>query len=205
MKTRTVPFRVCALLALTGVALAAEPSRPPAEALGLIRDLRLTILARRALQADVALKDHNLGVEVRRGVAHVWGPISSPDLAHRVVSRLGAIDGVLSVRTELHSGRPATDSGHRALKVGTLPPGPIVVPPAIPPPTVATPVKQPRTPALADHVAKVRQKYPRLRTVRVDVSGRTVTVYRGEDDEAAGLFARLLGEVEGIDEVRLAR
>ena len=54
-----------------------SPPRPPPSALGLIGDLRLTVLARRALQGDPALGRLNLGVRVRDGVATVWGPVPS--------------------------------------------------------------------------------------------------------------------------------
>src|SRR5947209_4184529 len=97
------------LLLMSTVPLSATeaPSRPPAAALGLIRDLRLTVVARREFQHDRVLGPLNLGVQVRNGVATVWGPVPSVEVARQAVARLEAINGIFEVRSELQLRRPA--------------------------------------------------------------------------------------------------
>jgi hypothetical protein len=94
------------LLAAAPLSAAEESSRPPASALGLIRDMRLTVLARRAFQNDRVLGPLNLGVKVRDGVATVWGPVPSPAAARQAVARLEAINGIYEVKSEMHVRRP---------------------------------------------------------------------------------------------------
>ena len=95
------------LLVVAAPAGAETTSRPPAVALGLIRDLRMTVIARRAFQHDRVLKSLNLGVKVRGGVATVWGPVPSAGVARQAMARLEAIDGIQKVRSEMQLRRPA--------------------------------------------------------------------------------------------------
>jgi hypothetical protein len=78
------------------------PGRPPVSALGKIRDLALTVRARRALQEDRVLSTLNLGVWVENGVASVWGPVPSEQVGRQAVAKLEAVKGVVEVRTDFH-------------------------------------------------------------------------------------------------------
>jgi hypothetical protein len=87
------------LLTLAAPAPADEsPPKPPAGALGMIRDLRLTVLARRELQSDRVLAPLNLGIRVRDGVAEVWGNIPSDEVARQAVAKVGTVKGIRDVR-----------------------------------------------------------------------------------------------------------
>lgn len=86
------------------------PPRPPASALGLIRDMRLTVLARRALARDRELSALKLGVEVRDGVATVWGEVPTADVKRQALAHLWAIDGIHGVRSELTAGFSQRDA-----------------------------------------------------------------------------------------------
>jgi hypothetical protein len=79
-----------------------EPPRPPASALGKIRDLATAVRARRALQEEPALSALNLGVRVENGVATVWGPVPSLDVGRRAVARLEALKGVTKVQPNFY-------------------------------------------------------------------------------------------------------
>jgi hypothetical protein len=78
---------------------ATAPAAPPR---GVIRDLELTIQARRVLAADETLGPLNLIVEVRGGVATVSGPVPSPILVPRAVGLLGQVRGLFQVRSDLY-------------------------------------------------------------------------------------------------------
>lgn len=94
-------------LALSGAIPAAAveaPPRPPASAIGLIRDMRLTVLARRALAEDRDLAPYRLGVEVREGIATVWGDVPSDAVSRKARERLQAISGIHGVRSDLIAG-----------------------------------------------------------------------------------------------------
>ncbi|MBY0231904.1 MAG: BON domain-containing protein, partial [Gemmataceae bacterium] len=110
---------ILGLAMLPGSAEAAEPMRPPDGPLAMLRDLRLTIQARRALQSDRVLSNLNLGVEVRGGVAVAWGPVPDDAAAQRAVSRLESLPGIVDVRTEFHSARldRAKEPAFRVAKV----------------------------------------------------------------------------------------
>ena len=71
------------------------------------RDWRLVIDARRALLADKKLAGLNLGVSVRDGVATLWGPVPSPDLARRAEVRLRQVTGISDVVSECTLFKPA--------------------------------------------------------------------------------------------------
>jgi hypothetical protein len=81
----------------------AAPHKPPP--LTPIYDMRLTILARRALANDRVLAPLKLGVQVRDGVAVVWGDVPSDDVVKQAKGKLEAIDGIFEVRSELRPGR----------------------------------------------------------------------------------------------------
>lgn len=95
-----------AMLALALSALpvraVSEPPRPPTSALGKIRDLAATVKARRVLQENPALAELNLGVSVENGVAQVWGPVPTTELAREAVVRLEGISGVRQVRSNFY-------------------------------------------------------------------------------------------------------
>src|SRR5262245_22029303 len=66
-----------------------------------LRDLLHTVQARRTLAEDPALAPLNLGIEVRGGVAILWGPVPSVDLAFRAEARLRALIEVIDVHNNL--------------------------------------------------------------------------------------------------------
>lgn len=66
-----------------------------------LRDVQTAILARQALQDDPLLAPHNLGVRVRDGVAVLWGPVPSKELAERATARLRKLPQLRGVRNEL--------------------------------------------------------------------------------------------------------
>jgi hypothetical protein len=179
---------------------------PPASAIGMIRDLRLALLARRELRNDKLLSGYDLGVEVKAGVARVWGSLPDRDLARRALSRVEHLDGIREVVSELKTAGPVvvSDAGFKALKG----PSPPALPPALPEVKPSRPPAQPAQPVkrdlLAERIQKVRQE-ARFARLRVEVSGRVVTVYRGGDDETAAALAQRLREVEGVEEVKLER
>src|SRR5262245_17610969 len=90
--TRPAPLAVFAVLLLA----AASPAEKPADL-----DARVTLRARRALAKDRLLKELNLGVRVHYGVATLWGPVPSAELAARAVRLVGKVEGVHQVRDEL--------------------------------------------------------------------------------------------------------
>ncbi len=220
------------LLSVSAPAGAVEsPPRPPPSALGLIGDLRLTVLARRALQGDPALARLNLGVRVRDGVATVWGPVPSGAVARRIAATLKSIDGIDEVRSELQVRRPAerpllADIGipprmptRTAAKPdtasGTIRPRPreaaVVATERKPQPRPATPAAirgaAPPTPAvpLSIAVARVRRSEPRFGAILVELRGDVVVINRsGADPEDVTALAQALRRVRGVSEVMVA-
>src|SRR5262249_7635704 len=79
-------------------------ARPPADALDAIQDMRLRVLARRALDREAALAELKLGIEVRRSVAVLSGVVPSVAAARLALERVEAINGILEVRSELRTG-----------------------------------------------------------------------------------------------------
>jgi hypothetical protein len=79
--------------------LAAQSSAPRAD--NPMRDCRLTLFVREALQQDEQLGQFNLGVEVSSRVATLWGPIPSTALAQRAEEVVRHVVGVAHVRNEL--------------------------------------------------------------------------------------------------------
>ncbi len=207
------------------------PSRPPASALGLIRDLRLTVLARRAFQNDRELAPLNLGVRVRDGVATVWGPVPSADTARLVIARLEAITGIDEVRSELQVRRPdrppvpelgipirvptrveAAKPVERTVECrpGEERPGKLPPMKALPLPTQPAPKRdrvtsRPAEPPLQVAVDRVRQSSSRFRSIPVELRGNVVVITRsGSDDEDVVALAQALRRVRGVAEVILS-
>jgi len=194
---------VAALAAATAIG-AEEAGRPPAGVLDMIRDMRMTLQARRTIRLDKDLNKLNLGVEVKRGVAHVWGPVPDGHVARRAVSRLEAIDGVVDVRTDFHVRRQAPPDVFAARKVDLPPPAPEKPPPPRDEkPAAVTPVRR-AGPTLPERIAAARKSDPRFADVAIALDGINVKVFRGDDDEAASLFAQRLGDIPGLRDVILA-
>ncbi len=222
MHSWRLALALAAASALAGAAGAAEPGRPPGGVLDFIRDMRMTLQARRSIRLDKDLNKLNLGVEVKNGIAHVWGPVPDSHAARRAVSRLEAIDGVTDVRTDFHIRKVAPPDAFASRKVdlpqpqppagsgGIPPPVPKAESPGVPrsPPLreekpAMTPVRR-AGPTLAERIAAIRKSDPRFADVAIAVSGADVTVFRGNDDDAASLFAQRLNDVQGIGDVILA-
>jgi osmotically-inducible protein OsmY len=65
-------------------------------------DVALTVAVRTALSHDARLAPLGLGATVSAGNVTVWGPVPSPDLAAIIETRVKALAGVKSVRTDFH-------------------------------------------------------------------------------------------------------
>jgi hypothetical protein len=75
-----------------------EFGRPPAVALHLIRDLRLSVLAEREMRKDRVLKYLNLSVKVRNGVAEVSGKVGSEEIARHALGKVESVKGISEAR-----------------------------------------------------------------------------------------------------------
>jgi osmotically-inducible protein OsmY len=64
-------------------------------------DIRIALRARRALSQDAELGRLNIGVSVRQGVVSLWGRAPTEALARRAEHKVGKVQGVFSVRSEL--------------------------------------------------------------------------------------------------------
>ena len=67
-----------------------------------VRDLELTLLARKALFQDNALQSQNFGVTVQNREATLWGTVASTESAQLAEKRLLDVVGLSSVLNELH-------------------------------------------------------------------------------------------------------
>lgn len=93
----------CSALAGLGTTWAADPN-----------DVRLTLESRQSLNADAKLAGLNLGVTVKAGVATLFGPVPSEELARRAEARVRVVNGLQNVRNDLHVA-PPTDPDERRL------------------------------------------------------------------------------------------
>lgn len=100
---------MAALLLFTSPALAGLPP-PPSSPFDRIRDLSVSVRARRVLKEDAELASLNLGVSVENGIASVWGPVPSTDVARRAISKLQNVRGVREVRTNFYSESPQVEN-----------------------------------------------------------------------------------------------
>jgi hypothetical protein len=95
-------------LATAGPAEGDRPLPPPPvrPAVSPLQDLRLSLNARRALLQDRGLAPLNLSVQVRQGVATVWGPVPSEALANRALNLVRGVEGIDRVRSDLYVNPP---------------------------------------------------------------------------------------------------
>jgi hypothetical protein len=93
-----------------------DPYHPPKSALGMIRDMRLKILAQHALEADRGLAPWKLKVDVHNAVAVVSGTISSDDVGRDAIGKVEAIKGIIEVRSSFQRNasvlKPAYEGTH---------------------------------------------------------------------------------------------
>jgi hypothetical protein len=108
--------------------LVAGPPRWSAAPQPTLRDSHLTLHARQALMEDPQLARLYLGVSVRLGVATVWGPVPSEDLARHAVDLLRRVQGLLDVRSQMYVG----SAGETAAEVPRASPGRPALPPFLP-------------------------------------------------------------------------
>jgi hypothetical protein len=92
--------RLLRAAALAWAVLCASPAWGLAEN-PLLRDFRLTLLAREALQSDPVLAPWNLAVHVQNGVAVLVCEAPSKELAQRAVARLRQLPELTGVRNQL--------------------------------------------------------------------------------------------------------
>lgn len=103
------------------VVLAAEISGTQAQGGGplqdaLLRDLIQTVQARKELAEDPALASLNLGVEVKGGIATLWGPVPNVELAFRAEARLKVLFELIDVRNLLEIAPEHFEMGPRPLE-----------------------------------------------------------------------------------------
>jgi hypothetical protein len=77
----------------------------------LLRDLMQTVQARRELAEDPALASLNLGVEVKGGIAILWGPVPNVEAAFRAEARLKGLFELIDVRNLLEIAPEHFDAG----------------------------------------------------------------------------------------------
>jgi hypothetical protein len=205
--------------------------RPPKSALGLIRDMRLTIQAQRLLKADRGLAPLKLKVEVRNGVAQLSGTVPSDGVGREAVGKLETIKGIEEVRSNFQyrpaplnpaatgthvevakppeidplktrPGEPAVVTGSEGHKGRTDPPAsPIPVKPRVAP--ASTVAIHP--PSLAEQVARIRQMEARFQTISVDVQDSMLIVHRaGVSSADATALAEKLRRIPGVGEVLIS-
>jgi hypothetical protein len=164
-----------------------SPSRPPPTAPGLIRDMRLKILAEQALKADSVLAPLKLKVEVRDGVVELRGAVPSGEAGRDAVAAVKAVKGIEDVWTNLTcKGFQITPTAneHKVAK-----------PPSDPPP-VNTRL------ALPEEVARIRQSEARFRAITVDIQDGNLVVHRrGVESRDATALAQILRRIPGVGEV----
>jgi osmotically-inducible protein OsmY len=103
------------LVLLSGLAAVAADS--PGAGGGLSADTRLLWKVRHVLAEDEPFAALNLGVQIRGGVATLWGTVPAADVGRRAVERVRQVPGVKEVRSEL----------------SVTPPDPVTAEPAAPP------------------------------------------------------------------------
>lgn len=86
-------------------------------------DARLTLESRQSLNADEKLAALNLGVTVKAGVATLFGPVPSDELARRAEARVRVVTGLRNVRNDLHV-VPPTEPDMRKLAAALEKAGP---------------------------------------------------------------------------------
>ena len=96
------------LLVFVPTSLRAEgpPEPPPAFVVDQIRDLGISVRARRVLKSDPALAALNLGISIEDGIASVWGPIPSDAVGRRAVVLLESVRGIRAVRSNFYAQTP---------------------------------------------------------------------------------------------------
>ncbi len=194
-----------------------DPYHPPKSALGMLRDLRLRILAQRMLEADRALAPLKLKVEVHNAVAVVSGTIPSEDIGRDAKGKLETIKGIEDVRSRfqinasvlkpieagmhLEVARPAHSArNEKGEDVVLRSPQPAAVKQS-----ASAGASVARPPSLADQVARVRQSEGRFGAIAVDVQDGMLIVHRsGVSSADATALAEKLRRIPGVGEVLIA-
>ena len=122
---------VVALTAFSAVAGSVRAEEP------YIDDIVQTIRVRQILHEDEELRSQNIGVTVEKGIAVLWGPVTTLDLGLRAESCLRGIPEIRNVKNELIVQelplRFATDSSRPRPAPGMPIDSPPRLPPAAPP------------------------------------------------------------------------
>jgi osmotically-inducible protein OsmY len=196
-----------------------DPYHPPQSALGLIRDMRLRILAQRMLEADRVLAPLKLKVEVHSAVAVISGTIPSEEVGRDAIGKLETIKGIEEVRARFQRSasvlKPA-DVGmhvevakHASANAARNEKGEDTV--LSGPRTSA--VKQGATagagvgrpPSLTEQVAQARKSDGRFAAINVDVQDGMLVVHRsGVSSADATALAEKLRRIPGVGEVLIA-
>jgi hypothetical protein len=92
-------------LALPLSSLAADPAAVPPS----VRDLTLTVHARRLLLEDPVLSPLNLNVSIKGNVARLWGLVPTEDLRTMAGKKIQKMPGVFFVRNEITVGTRSPD------------------------------------------------------------------------------------------------
>jgi hypothetical protein len=221
-RSRFLACLASGLLALAlGSSSRADPPlhQPPQEALDRLRDLALTLRARRTLQEDNTLASYNLGVWVENGVAKLWGGVPNSEVGRQAVARLKGVAGIREVHSQLHT-MPLPEVplaiGH---SVGygprSVPPPPPVVPTAAPTAPVSprpTPAlrparelqSQPPQPTLVERARAIVLSDSRFHSIPVSLQDGVLFVRRGiASDEDTAELAQRLRQLSGVADVVL--
>lgn len=131
-----------------------------AEETPAFRDLTLSVHARQALANDDALREFNLAVQVKKGVAELRGRVPTADLAKKAAKLVGDVQGILGVRDYLEVRPESREPAKLVLEVeppsstraavplrDPFPEIPLNVP-AAPPAVVPEPQAKPPAPAV---------------------------------------------------------
>jgi hypothetical protein len=194
-----------------------DPYHPPKTALGMLRDLRLRILAQRMLEADRVLAPLKLKVEVHNAVAVVSGTIPSEDVGRDAKGKLETIKGIEDVRSSFQINasvlKPIEAGMHlevaRPARSARNEKGEDIVPRS----PRAAEVKQSasagaavaRPSSLADQVARIRQSEGRFGAIAVDIQDSMLIVHRsGVSSADATALAEKLRRIPGVGEVLIA-
>lgn len=186
--SRGLVWAAAGLTLVPALTAGADPPLPPQSALHKIRDLTATVRARRVLHDDPSLGKLNLGVEVEKGVATVWGPVPSVAVGHVAAAKLEGLKGIDQVRPNFYVEErrdPLLDLAARSVgpteRVEVAKPRDIAVKVGRSGgdgPTLMEP-RPPRPVSLADTAAQLQQSEPRFRGLGVEVRDGTVLVRRG--------------------------
>jgi len=108
----------------------------------LLTDSDRTLMARDMFFADSRLRPRHLGAQVENGVATIWGPVTTQDMADHAERLVRTVPGIREVRNDCHVVPRPDPAVERVGKIvrGEVPPSLLTFEPQ---PLVAEPVRVP--------------------------------------------------------------